>query len=114
MMAALEQLGLAVDVAETGTEAVSAMLWSRFDLIVTDLIMPKVDGWEVIRYAHETQKLVKIIAVSGGLAKRLEPNRALEVASLVGADITLMKPVSPAQLQREVNALLDRADSAAA
>src|SRR6266481_2285102 len=96
MRAALEQLGLEIVAAESGPEAVSAMLWDRFDIIVTDLIMPKVDGWEVIRSARETQKQARIVAVSGGLAQRLDPDRALEVAHMVGADITLLKPVTPA------------------
>ncbi len=108
MRAALEQLGLEIVAAESGPEAVSAMLWDRFDIIVTDLIMPKVDGWEVIRYARETQKQARIVAVSGGLAQRLDPDRALEVAHMVGADITLLKPVTPAQLQAEVNQLLSK------
>jgi CheY-like chemotaxis protein len=103
---ALVKMGLSVNTAKGGAEALSAMLWGRYDLIITDLIMPNVDGWEVIRNARQTQKKAKVIAISGGVPERLAPAKALEVAEMVGADMTLTKPINPNLLQRLVEAAL--------
>ena len=102
----LVKMGLSVNTAKGGAEALSAMLWGRYDLIITDLIMPNVDGWEVIRNARQTQKKAKVIAISGGVPQRLAPAKALEVAEMVGADMTLTKPINPNLLQRLVEAAL--------
>ena len=104
--ATLTNAGMTVKTMRGGAEAVFDLLWGRYDLIVTDLIMPRVDGWEVIRQARASQKSAKVIAVSGGMADRIDSGRALEVAEMVGADVTLTKPINPNHLVRVVEALL--------
>ena len=103
--ATLTNAGMSVKTMRGGAEAVFDLLWGRYDLIVTDLIMPRVDGWEVIRQARASQKSAKVIAVSGGMTDRIDSGRALEVAEMVGADVTLTKPINPNQLVRVVEAL---------
>jgi DNA-binding response OmpR family regulator len=103
--ATLTNAGMSVKTMRGGAEAVFDLLWGRYDLIITDLIMPRVDGWEVIRQARASQKSAKVIAVSGGMTDRIDSGRALEVAEMVGADVTLTKPINPNQLVRVVEAL---------
>jgi DNA-binding response OmpR family regulator len=103
--ATLTNAGMSVKTMRGGAEAVFDLLWGRYDLIVTDLLMPRVDGWEVIRQARASQKSAKVIAVSGGMTDRIDSGRALEVAEMVGADVTLTKPINPNQLVRVVEAL---------
>jgi two-component system cell cycle response regulator CtrA len=107
---ALGKLNWNINTVKGGAEAISAMAWDRYDLVVTDLIMPDVDGWEVIRKARQAQKGAKVIAISGGMGDRLNSAKALEVAGMLGADVTLSKPIDPAKFMEIAKQLLGVSD----
>ncbi|MEO0034410.1 MAG: regulator of chemotaxis and motility [Pseudomonadota bacterium] len=77
----------------------------RFDVIVTDIIMPEMDGIQTILELQTLLPAARIIAISGGSA-RLDKVRGLETASRLGAVAVLEKPF-------EVDALLDAVARAA-
>ena len=58
--------GHTVSVAENGRQAVDQIRDHRFDLVITDLIMPEKEGLETIADIRKHHRLMPIIAISGG------------------------------------------------
>jgi len=75
--------------AKDGREALERLREERFDVLVTDLVMPEGEGIETIRMVRKEQPDLKIVAVSGVFGGRF-----LRVAHALGAHATLAKPVS--------------------
>lgn len=61
----LSSLGHDVDAVPDGTAAVSALGGTRYDVVVTDVIMPGHDGLEVLRAAKEFDRLTEVIVLTG-------------------------------------------------
>jgi CheY-like chemotaxis protein len=79
-----------------------------FDVIVTDILMPDVDGLEVIRLLKATYPACKIIAMSGG--GRLSGSAIyLHLAEAFGVDATLAKPIGIPELCDAVNRRMNAA-----
>jgi len=78
---------------------------SQIDLVITDLIMPGVEGVEVILNLKQLHPELRVIAISGG--GRNSPARYLDIASMVGADATLAKPFSNDELLGVVRSILE-------
>ena len=68
-----------------------------FDLVITDLIMPKKAGIEVIVAIRKLDKDVKIVAISGGGMQN--PDSYLAAAAGLGADHVMKKPIMITDLQ---------------
>jgi CheY-like chemotaxis protein len=101
----LSAAGHSVVTADNGAEAVEKVAEDDgFDLIITDIIMPEMDGIEAILEIQTMRPEVKIIAISGGSA-RLAKSQGLDTARRLGAAAVLEKPF-------EVDALLDAVDRA--
>jgi DNA-binding response OmpR family regulator len=99
----LEREGLWVTPVGDGQAALDASEKHAFDLVILDLMLPKVSGEEVARKLRDTSD-VPIIMLT---AKGAEEER---VAGLeMGADDYLVKPFSPRELVARVRALLRRA-----
>ncbi len=86
----------------SGKEASRLYKERAFDLIVTDLVMPDMDGLELIRCLRETPSQVPILAVSGA------SEDMLKIASALGAVATMKKPFSPDELLGAVENILGR------
>jgi CheY-like chemotaxis protein len=69
-----------------------------FDAVVTDILMPGIDGTRVIVVLRQRRPGLPIIAISGG-RRVLSPQFNLETASLAGATCQLAKPFSRLDLQ---------------
>jgi DNA-binding response OmpR family regulator len=92
---ALIKAGHEVIQATDGREGVDLTRVSRFDLVITDLIMPGQEGVETITILRKEQPQLPVIAISGGL-----PNTALylEIARKIGAKRVLAKPFTTEEL----------------
>lgn len=100
----LEREGFRVTAVGDGQAAVRA-LTSSPDLIVLDLMLPKVDGLEVLRRARaSTNSAVLILTARGAIDDRIT---GLDL----GADDYLGKPFSPRELVARVHAILRRAET---
>ncbi len=65
LKASLEKYGYVVKVFTHSEQALQELSRHHFDMIVTDLKMPGVDGMEIFRYAHTHFPEIKIIIISG-------------------------------------------------
>ena len=84
--------GYEVVSAGNGREAIEAYREIRADLVVTDIIMPEVDGVEAIHSLRREFPDVKIIAISGG-SPHIAGEYLLGTADALGAVKTFGKPV---------------------
>ena len=105
----LERAGYAVRVAGDGPEALRLAAESRPDLVVLDLMLPGMDGLEVMRRIREPAngcgRRVSVILLT---AKGDPGDRILGLR--LGADDYVAKPFSPAELVARVDAVLRRVD----
>jgi two-component system response regulator ResD len=103
----LERAGYRTRVAADGLEAIAAAASQRPDLVVLDLMLPGVDGLEVMRRLREADR--DRIAVILLTAKGEESDRV--VGLRLGADDYVVKPFSPTELVARVDAVLRRFDT---
>ena len=102
--AALLRDGHVVTEACNGKEGLARYRPETIDLVVTDLIMPEIEGLETIAELKRKFPTIKILAVSGG--GRMAPESQLKVASKMGARGVLAKPFSVEALSAAVQQLL--------
>ncbi len=103
----LEKEGFTVEEAEDGQKALGLYKDRQWDLIVLDLMMPGIDGWEVCKEIRKTSN-VPIIMLT---ARDDEMDRILGLE--LGADDYVAKPFSPRELVARVKAVLRRSRAAA-
>jgi len=101
----LEDLGHAVTETENGRIALDHLGTTAFDLVVTDVLMPEVDGIEVIKAVRRTRPETKILAISGG-APNLPAGYALKLTEMFSADAVLYKPFMNDELRKSVSDLV--------
>ena len=104
------EAGLVFSQAASGLEAIEKLALSSFDLVVLDLNMPDISGYEVVEFIRGQVQLralrVIIVTTRGDDSSR-------ERALLAGADRFMTKPFTPDGLLHEVRALLATPRSAA-
>lgn len=83
--------------AVDGDDALARMQSERFDVVLTDLFMPDVDGTEIIEAAKKCRPEPLIVAVSGG-TKLHHSTDALGRAERLGAAVLLEKPFTAREL----------------
>jgi CheY-like chemotaxis protein len=88
--------GYRVARARNGTEALEMYEASRFNVIVTDIFMPEMDGLELIQAIRKKDVHIKIVAMSGD--SRILGAALLPVAKHLGATHILEKPFTPHEL----------------
>ncbi len=100
----LERRGFKVEGAVGGREGIEAMVQNPPDLVLLDLMMPDVDGWEVYRQikAREPLKNIPIIVVT---AKAQGIDRVLGL-HIAGVDDYITKPFAPKELIESVERIL--------
>jgi DNA-binding response OmpR family regulator len=100
----LEKSGYAVSEAGNGREGLRIFGVQPVDLVVTDLIMPEMEGLETIRALRKTKQAVPIVAISGG--GRIDSRSYLEYARSLGADCVLDKPLDFNEMAGRIAGLL--------
>ena len=102
--AVLEDAGYTVTVAENGEDALSALDREHVDLVVLDVMMPKLDGYEFTRILRETDNNLPILMVS---AKQLPEDKHRGFQA--GTDDYMTKPIDEEEMLFRIKALLRRA-----
>jgi len=103
----LERSGYSTQIATDGLQAVASAARHRPDLVVLDLMLPGLDGLEVMRRLRDQDR--DRIAVILLTAKGEESDRVIGLR--LGADDYVVKPFSPAELVARVDAVLRRIDT---
>jgi CheY-like chemotaxis protein len=78
---------------------------SAYDLVITDIVMPEMDGLEVIRALSQKTPRIKVIAISGGTF-RLDQDNLLSLARAMRVQEILKKPINYEELSMTVNNVL--------
>ena len=94
-----------VTAAADGEAGVRLAAGIKPDLILTDILMPKLDGIEAILALRKQGQTAPIIAMSGG-RRAITADFNLESAELMGVSATLSKPFTRAQLRDAINQAL--------
>src|SRR5512140_795021 len=100
----LERSGFSVTVAGNGEEALQEVLSLSPDLLILDVLMPRVDGREVLRQLRKNGNWTPVILLTQ-VGEASERAMALEE----GADDYLNKPFDPHELVARIKAVLRRA-----
>jgi DNA-binding NtrC family response regulator len=100
----LGRTGHTVTVSEDGAQGLEILKSRKFDLVVTDMLMPGADGADILGYVTGLPNRIPIIAISGGGAG-LSAETALRLARLK-ADAFLEKPFTREELTETVDKLL--------
>ncbi len=87
----LKPLGHSVRQAHTGSEALKLVAAHRFDLVVTDVLMPDGDGLKVMEGLKRAQPAARVLAISGG-GHYMDGREYLKIAQGLGADGAITKP----------------------
>ncbi len=98
----LELSGFTVDISNSGDEGLEMALSGNYDLVVLDLMLPGMDGFEVCRRIRE-EKNIPILMVS---AKKDDIDKIRGLG--LGADDYMTKPFSPSELVARVKAHMAR------
>ena len=99
----LEQAGYDIDIANDGKEALEKYKRNKYSLIITDIMMPNMDGYDLIsevQYLDAEQPFLFITA------KTTEPDKIYALS--MGADDYIVKPFSPRELVLRVRNILRR------
>lgn len=87
--------------AANGKEAQALLNGRAFDLVLTDIVMPEQDGFEIIMQLVAQPNRPRIVAISGG-SPSLPQQKLLSMASRMPIEKVLSKPISYEQLSRAV------------
>ncbi len=98
----LSQVGYDIVLARDGLEGLRRMYETQPDLVLLDLIMPNMDGWEVCRRIRDMATVPIIIMTS----RRSDEEKIKGLR--LGADDYIVKPFNPAELTARISAVLRR------
>jgi DNA-binding NtrC family response regulator len=87
-----------------GSEAFEFIKNNTFDLLITDILLPGQDGFEIIQMVKDEKKTTKVIAVSGGGS--IASESYLDLAKRFGVDYTYSKQSPITELTEIVNDIL--------
>ncbi len=100
----LKREGHEVREAADGQEALEAMEKAPSDLVITDIIMPNIEGVELVVSLRERFPSLPIVAISGG--GRVHKDNYLSMMGALGANAIMAKPFDERELAQLVEELL--------
>lgn len=100
----LERMGMEVHVGRDGREAMDLVTALKPDVVVLDVMMPVMNGFEVLRSMRLEEATRGIPAI---LLSAREADGDSRKAGMLGASEYMTKPLSPRELASKVNSLLD-------
>ena len=109
----LERHSFHVTIADGGEAGLRALEGTAFDLMIVDIFMPHMRGFESIRIFHERAPTIPLIAMSGYASANLDSPAPdfLRMALELGATRCLRKPFTPVALLTVINECLAEAQS---
>ena len=99
----LSENNYVVEISDNGNEALKKFADYVPDIVVTDIVMPDIDGIELLLQLRKINSDVKVIVMSGG--NRGHADAYLHMADKLGADAVLSKPFELRELLLEIEKL---------
>ncbi len=111
----LQRHGFEVIVADGGEAGINALEASAFDVMLVDIFMPHMRGFESIRIFHERAPAIPLIAVSGYAFANFDTPSPdfLQMTLDLGATVCLRKPFTPNALLAAINQCLAKPNATA-
>ena len=108
----LQQCGFRVWIADGGPNGLAVLDDATFDLMIVDIFMPNMRGFESIRIFHQRAPTVPLVAISGYAFSGPETENlaCLKMALSLGATRCLHKPFRPATLLSVIDECLSQAE----
>lgn len=91
-----QKLGYYTQIAINGIDAIKFIKQDKPDLILLDIFMPQMDGYETIKYIEEKFDIPIIVVTAGG-------NQAIKKIKDMGIMFYVQKPIIPNKFQKEIN-----------
>jgi len=101
LVRALERVGYSVAAVDRGTAALKVLERESFDLLLTDIVMPELDGIELAQRAATIDPAMRVMFITGFAAVTLEGGQMIEQAKV------LSKPFNLKDLVREVDRMFE-------
>lgn len=98
--AIIQKLGYYTQIAINGLDAIKFIKQDPPDIILLDIFMPQMDGYETIEYVSENYDIPIIVVTAGG-------NDIIKKITDMGILFYLQKPIIPNKLQKEINKCLE-------
>ncbi|HLF02678.1 MAG TPA: response regulator [Anaerolineales bacterium] len=101
----LKREGHTVVTAENGRQALALLIMRKFDLVLLDIMMPELSGFEVLQRMRDDDELkgLPVVVISA-----LEDTESIAHSIELGAEDYLAKPINPILLKARVNASLEK------
>jgi DNA-binding response OmpR family regulator len=100
LSALLKRDGTECDIAEDGEDAISHLQQQTYDVVLLDLLMPRVDGVGVIAYMKENSITTPVVVISAVMDDRVDTLDPQLVR------VAMQKPLEPRELRRVVEAIV--------
>lgn len=92
----VQKLGYYTQIAINGIDAIKFIKQDKPDLILLDIFMPEMDGYETIKYITENFDIPIIVVTAGG-------NQCIKKIKDMGILFYVQKPIIPNKMQKEIN-----------
>lgn len=99
----LERAGYEVDTALNGASALTLILKNQYDLVISDVMMPEMDGMELLEHIRQSPEMVNLPVIL--LTAQSSANDVTR-GYAQGTDLYLTKPFSPTELVTWVNRVI--------
>jgi CheY-like chemotaxis protein len=96
----VQKLGYYTQIAINGLDAVKFIKQDQPDLIMLDIFMPEMDGYETIKYVQDNFDIPILVVTAGG-------NNCIKKIKEMGIKFYIQKPIIPNKLQKEINKCLE-------
>ena len=93
----LKKWGIRIKEAGNGIQALELIKYHKFDLILMDLEMPEMNGYEAIKQIRETDKITPVLAFTATLLENMD-----SLISETGFNDYVLKPYRPAELKKKI------------
>jgi len=100
-----EEIKFDVKQVNNGNDAIEVLKNEDFDLLIVDIVLPEIDGFEVIENAKEINKNLKVIVLSA-----LASDVFMKKATNLGISYFMLKPISYDVLKKRVVDVLEQSD----
>jgi two-component system, OmpR family, alkaline phosphatase synthesis response regulator PhoP len=99
----LERAGYTVEVATSSQDALKLLLQSQYDLLISDIMMPEMDGLELLEHVRQSPELAELPVI---LLTAQSSDQDITRGYARGTDLYLTKPFDPSELKTWVSRML--------